>query len=185
MPAPLGEMPATRSGWHRGLLSIPARPGGRNHDDIMQIVDHPIPTSPISPVTDDMAAALRQAIRRSGLTLERISTHLAARGHRVSRTTLSNWQRGHVLPRRRATMAALRELETLLGLESGVLHVDEPERPAYEGSERGALVAGFETVSAHERHILGADGFPVRPRCPQAEGLSAQEVRHKILQPLR
>jgi hypothetical protein len=60
----------------------------------MQIVDHPIPPSPTSPVTDDMAAALRQAIRRSGLTLERISTHLAARGHRVSRTTLSNWQRG-------------------------------------------------------------------------------------------
>lgn len=118
----------------------------------MQIVDHPIPATSGTPATDDLAAVLRQAIRRSGLTLERISAHLAGRGHHVSRTTLSNWQRGHTVPHRRATLAALDELETLLDLAPGVLHRDEP----------GALSSGFETVSAHERHILGVDGLAVR-----------------------
>jgi hypothetical protein len=127
----------------------------------MQIVDYPISASTESPASEDTAAVLRQAIRRSGLTLERISAHLAGRGHRLSRTTLSNWQRGHTVPRRRATLAALNELETLLGLEPGILHADEPKGPAHEGMERAA-VGGFETVSAHERHILGADGSPVR-----------------------
>jgi hypothetical protein len=127
----------------------------------MQILDYPISASTESPATDDMAAVLRQAIRRSGLTLDRISAHLAGRGHRLSRTTLSNWQRGHTVPHRRSTLAALNELETLLGLEPGILHADEPKRPAHEGMER-APVGGFETVSAHERHILGADGLPMR-----------------------
>jgi hypothetical protein len=58
------------------------------------------------------ADALRQAIARRGLALNRIRTHLADRGLHVGVATLSTWQSGRRIPREdsRAIVTALEEL---------------------------------------------------------------------------
>jgi hypothetical protein len=48
----------------------------------------------------DFAEALTKAVDRSGLSLERIQHHLAARGMQVSISTLSYWRRGRSRPER-------------------------------------------------------------------------------------
>ncbi|WP_216214917.1 helix-turn-helix domain-containing protein [Amycolatopsis aidingensis] len=70
---------------------------------------------------ENFADALRAAIHRRGLTLERIQSRLAARGVRVSLATLSYWQQGRSRPERRKSLHALREIETILGLPPSTL----------------------------------------------------------------
>ena len=48
----------------------------------------------------DFADALTKAVDSSGLSLERIQHHLAARGMQVSLSTLSYWRRGRSRPER-------------------------------------------------------------------------------------
>ena len=57
--------------------------------------------SPVPVVTPEapFAEALRQAIARRGLALNRIRTHLADRGLHVGVATLSTWQSGRRIPR--------------------------------------------------------------------------------------
>ncbi|MFT4286793.1 hypothetical protein [Nocardioides sp.] len=126
-----------------------------------------------------LADLLAAAIRRSGLTLERLSSRLAERGHRVSVTTLSNWQRGTTGPLRTRSLAALSVLDELLDLPDGSLataagRVTVPERdaaslvPAASAlqrlKERVGLdrLGGYDTLSLHESHTIGPDGTPVR-----------------------
>jgi hypothetical protein len=64
------------------------------------------------------AAALRAAVRRRGLTLDRLRAHLARRGQAVALSSLSDWQHGRRRPRSMGTVGAL---EQILGLPAGSL----------------------------------------------------------------
>ena len=64
---------------------------------------------------------LTAAIRRRGLSLERIRTRLDAAGVPVSIATLSYWQSGRSLPTRSRSYHTLVELERILGVEPGHL----------------------------------------------------------------
>lgn len=70
--------------------------------------------APVPVVTPEasFADALRQAIARRGLALNRIRSHLADRGLHVGVATLSTWQSGRRVPREdsRAIVTALEEL---------------------------------------------------------------------------
>ncbi len=65
---------------------------------------------------DSFADVLRLAIDARGLSLERITDHLAGRGVSVSAATLSYWQSGRSVPGRKSSLAALPHLEAVLGL---------------------------------------------------------------------
>jgi hypothetical protein len=66
--------------------------------------------------TGPFHAALRAAIRARGLPLERLQWHLAERGVRIGVSSLSLWQHGHTVPRRRGSEQAVRALEEILQL---------------------------------------------------------------------
>ncbi|NHD17518.1 MULTISPECIES: hypothetical protein [Actinopolyspora] len=71
--------------------------------------------------TGPFDVALRAAIRTSRLSLERIQHRLHLRGTPVSITALSYWQSGRRRPERPDSLAALRELEDVLGIPGGAL----------------------------------------------------------------
>ncbi|GAA3885368.1 hypothetical protein GCM10022243_57740 [Saccharothrix violaceirubra] len=70
---------------------------------------------------DPFAVALREAIRRRGLGLDRIQQRLQARGTTISVAALSYWQSGRRRPERAASMVALRHLEEVLDVAPGSL----------------------------------------------------------------
>ncbi|MBM7774967.1 transcriptional regulator with XRE-family HTH domain [Actinokineospora baliensis] len=102
---------------------------------------------------ETFGAALRAAITRRDLTLDRIRSRLAARGVDISLATLSYWQQGRSRPERPKSLRALRELETILNLRPNALFdLLDPPKP------RGRpLTAGKVTG----RHLYGEDS-PMR-----------------------
>jgi hypothetical protein len=77
----------------------------------------PVPDRTDSPLgTGPFHAALRMAIRRRGLTLDRLRCHLARRGVSVALSTLSDWQHGHRRPYGANSLRAVRALEEILEL---------------------------------------------------------------------
>jgi hypothetical protein len=74
-------------------------------------LDSPLETGPFH-------AALREAIRERGLTLERLRSHLARRGISVALSTLSDWQHGNRRPGGANSFLAVRALEEILRLPS-------------------------------------------------------------------
>lgn len=103
---------------------------------------------------DSFADALRLAIDVRGLSLERITEHLAGRGVSVSAATLSYWQSGRSVPGRKSSLAALPHLEAVLGLCPGDL-----TRPLPDTRERTPrhAVRGLETLWPEQPHaaVLG------------------------------
>ncbi|GGS15199.1 MULTISPECIES: XRE family transcriptional regulator [Actinokineospora] len=71
--------------------------------------------------TGPFEVALRAAIHRSGLSLERIRTRLAKHGCAVSVAALSHWQSGRSRPERRESLVALGVLEQVVGVPDGAL----------------------------------------------------------------
>lgn len=77
--------------------------------------------TPGEPARGDFSATLRAAISASGLSLDRIQARLKSRGTPVSVTALSYWQSGKRQPERSESLAAVRELEVILGTHPGAL----------------------------------------------------------------
>ncbi|WP_236788942.1 hypothetical protein [Amycolatopsis sp. GM8] len=74
--------------------------------------------------------ALRAAIARSGLSLDRLQARLQTNGIPVSVTALSYWQSGKRQPERQSSLSAVRVLEDVLGLRPGeLLSLLPPPRP--------------------------------------------------------
>jgi hypothetical protein len=69
----------------------------------------------------DFPSALRDAIRASGLSLDRIKYRLKQRGVSITVTTLSYWQTGKRRPERPESLLALAHLEQVFGLAAGSL----------------------------------------------------------------
>ena len=85
--------------------------------------------------------ALRIAIKRSGLTLERIRSRIGQRGVPLALSTLSDWQQGHRRPGTERSLVVVGILEEILGLPRrslrGLLEytsagIDEDEGPIGE-----------------------------------------------------
>jgi transcriptional regulator with XRE-family HTH domain len=100
------------------------------------------------------ADALRSAIDARGLSLDRITDHLAQRGVSVSSATLSYWRSGRSEPGRRSSLAALPHLEEVLGLPAGSLTAALPS--TRERTPRHA-VRGLDVLWPEEPHtaVLG------------------------------
>ncbi|MCA0435397.1 MAG: hypothetical protein LCH98_02740 [Actinobacteria bacterium] len=67
------------------------------------------------------AVQLGRAMEARGLSLERISAHLRARGHRISVATLSYWKTGRSIPGRTPSIRAVGALEEVLQVPRGSL----------------------------------------------------------------
>ncbi|PCG84730.1 transcriptional regulator [Streptomyces sp. WZ.A104] len=79
---------------------------------------------------DTFPGALREALNRRGLSLERVSERLRVRGITISQATLSSWQRGRSQPERARSLRAVDVLEEILELPSGALRsLLGPRRP--------------------------------------------------------
>ncbi|MFC6092414.1 helix-turn-helix domain-containing protein [Saccharothrix lopnurensis] len=89
---------------------------------------------------EKFADALRIAIARRDLTLDRIRARLADRGVEISIATLSYWQQGRSRPERPNSLRALRELEGILDLPPDTLfEFLEPPRPRGRRTTGGSL----------------------------------------------
>lgn len=107
------------------------------------------------------ADVFREALRRRGLSLERVRDRLEAQGIGVSLATLSYWQRGRSQPERARSLRAVDALEDILALPAGALRsLLRPGRP------RGRTASDLLDLSASHRvfgensdveQALGAD----------------------------
>lgn len=104
--------------------------------------------------TGPFHAALRAAIRRRGLTLDRLRSHLARREISVGLSTLSYWQQGRVRPKSLHVIAALEDILRLP--ERALLDLLAHSGPAGWPKEIPHLLPGFrandlEIVARHDR----------------------------------
>ncbi|RKT54331.1 helix-turn-helix transcriptional regulator [Saccharothrix australiensis] len=118
------------------------RPSGADHE-----VDVLLRTGPFY-------EALRAAIERSGLTLERLRDRLARRGIHVSLSTLSYWRLGRSRPERAESLRAVQAIEVILGLPRHSLEsLLGPPRP------RGRWVAGQRQPRRYGRMLEPAQSL--------------------------
>ncbi|MFI9012395.1 helix-turn-helix domain-containing protein [Actinosynnema sp. NPDC053489] len=126
---------------------------------------------------EKFADALRAAIGRRALTLERLRVRLADRGVDISLATLSYWQQGRSRPERPKSLRALRELEAILDLPRGTLfEFLEPPRPRGRWLPKGAVsVRALYGEDSPFRAVLGPE---VGDPNPCVSVLDTNEVCH-------
>ncbi len=96
---------------------------------------------------DTFPAVLREALGRRGLSLERVSERLKARGITISQATLSSWQRGRSQPERARSLRAVDVLEEILDLPAGTLRsLLGPRRPRGRTTPPGAEGAALQIL---------------------------------------
>lgn len=108
-------------------------------------------------------SALRAAIRRRGLTLERLRLRLAQQDVAVALSTLSDWQQGRVRPVSPKSLRAVSVLEELLEVPSrSLLSLLEHTGPSGWPDVVPGMMPGFNTydleiVSRHDRVFVDAE----------------------------
>ncbi|MGZ3144221.1 hypothetical protein ACVDFE_19965 [Lentzea chajnantorensis] len=108
-------------------------------------------------------AALRAAIRRRGLTLERLRSRLAQQDVPVALSTLSDWQQGRVRPVSPKSLRAVAVLEELLDVpHRSLLDLLEQTGPSGWPDVVPGMMPGFdandlEVVARHDRVFVDAD----------------------------
>lgn len=140
--------------------------------------------------------ALRVALANRGLSLARVQAHLAASGHPVAMSTLSQWQHGRRVPSSPRSFAVVEELERVLRVTPGMLRglVEPGSRGsgaaavvAYDeafgrlvdqlgGTHRSALVA----LGAHDRLRVDARGVMVQRRTTMTMRVEAATDRQVV-----
>lgn len=121
--------------------------------------------------TGPFHAALRQAIRRRGLTLDRLRAHLARAGVTVGLTSLSDWQTGRSRPAHPGSLRAVHALEDVLGLPSASLArlLGDVRGPRTGVTDIGPVAelldalpgghdGGIELISKHHKLVLDEGG---------------------------
>jgi hypothetical protein len=114
--------------------------------------------------TGPFHTALRTAIQRSGLTLDRLRSHLARRGIWVGLSSLSDWQSGRSLPVHPNSLRAVRALEEILGLPADALAGQIVERRVTDVGAVAELLdalpgsrdRGLELISVHNKIVIDA-----------------------------
>ncbi|GGU44671.1 hypothetical protein [Lentzea flava] len=107
-------------------------------------------------------SALRAAIRRRGLTLERLRLRLAQQDVAVALSTLSDWQQGRVRPISPKSLRAVSVLEDLLEVPPrSLLALLERSDPSGWPDVVPGMMPGFNTndlevVSRHDRVFVDA-----------------------------
>lgn len=159
------------------------------------------------------ADALRAAIRACGLSQERVLDRLRRHGASISPATLSYWQSGRSRPERPASLAALRCLESVLGLpDGGLSQLLEPPRPRGRRTQASAGTAmdvlwpyqdamwrtlekvdmrwsaSVIRISLHDQVEIGADGGEIGLRirevlCATEDGPDRCVTFHHIDEP--
>ncbi|MGK5440360.1 helix-turn-helix domain-containing protein [Micromonospora sp. URMC 105] len=125
--------------------------------------------------TGPFHAALRTAIRRRGLTLDRLRARLAQRGISIGLSSLSDWQTGRSHPMNPASLRAVRVLEDVLGLppasltsllgdEDGLRHrvVDIGAVAELLDAVPGSRNRDVELINTQHKVVVDADGRPTR-----------------------
>ncbi|MBB1254197.1 hypothetical protein H3146_12575 [Streptomyces sp. OF3] len=122
-------------------------------------MDDPVVSDPGTP----FARALRAAVARRGLPLQRLSSRLAERGLPLSPATLSHWQRGRSQPERGDSLAALTALESILGLDegelSGLLGPQRPRGRSVTPPESPAVLRRLYGTGSTQEAALGGAAF--------------------------
>ncbi|MBH5333378.1 helix-turn-helix transcriptional regulator [Streptomyces pactum] len=122
-----------------------------------------MPNAPRTDGPDDatFATVFRQALRRRGLSLERVRDHLRSHGISVSPATLSYWQSGRSQPEKAQSLRAVDALEPLLGLPAGTLRsLLGPRRPrGWAPPHDPVAVRGVYGENSDVERVLGA-AFP-------------------------
>ncbi|PRA79641.1 hypothetical protein [Microbacterium sp. MYb66] len=109
--------------------------------------------------SETFAAALRDAVNAKDVTLSWLQRQLKARGNRVSMATLSYWRSGARRPEGAQSLAALTDIEDLLGLDVGTLtrHLRSTNRtgplgpnqfPIDEEELEQAVIDAFQALGA-------------------------------------
>ncbi|MGQ0840675.1 hypothetical protein [Actinokineospora sp.] len=105
------------------------------------------PRYPEAVVLETFPAVLSRTIERSGMSLEHLQRRVAARGAKVSLSTLSYWRRGRTRPERPDSLHAVRVIEEVLGLPNGyLLTLLGPRKPRGRWVSRGGLVRPHEAL---------------------------------------
>jgi transcriptional regulator with XRE-family HTH domain len=121
------------------------------------------------------AAALAGAVAARGLTLERLAYRLRAAGSEVSIAALSSWQTGRTLPTTQRSLAALAQLERLLGQAPGSLE----RLVAHDRAQRLALAPDIDvgTATLPQDLVIAARR---RWGLPPVTGLLAHEIHDMV-----
>ncbi|WP_157528527.1 helix-turn-helix domain-containing protein [Nocardia sp. NRRL S-836] len=123
------------------------------------------------------ADALRTAIGRRALTLDRLRVRLAERGVNISLATLSYWQQGRSRPERPKSLRALRELEAILDLPQGTLfEFLEPPRPRGRCQSRQAV--SIRALYGDDSPFLAVAGAETGDPNPFVSVLDTNETCH-------
>jgi hypothetical protein len=120
--------------------------------------------------TGPFHAALRAAIRRRSLTLERLRCHLRREGVSVSAASLSDWQHGHVRPGPASSGRVIRVLEQvlqvpgesltrLLAMRDAGTELDEQGGPLGDLLDQlpGARELDLDVVTKQEKVLVDAE----------------------------
>lgn len=140
--------------------------------------------------------ALRAAVANRGLSLARVQAHLAAAGHSVALSTLSQWQHGRRVPSSPRSLAVVEELERVLRVAPGALRA--LVEPGATGSPTASMVAYDEafgrlveqldpsrrralaTLGAHDRLRVDARGAMVQRRTTMTMRADAATDRYVV-----
>lgn len=95
------------------------------------------------------ASALREAIDARSMTLARLHQRLTDRGNAVSMATLSYWRSGDRRPEGAQSLAAVADIEDLLGLDPGAL--TERLGPTLRTGPLGPTAFPFDQLSLEQR----------------------------------
>lgn len=120
--------------------------------------------------TGPFHAALRAAIRRRSLTLERLRFHLMRHGVSVAASSLSDWQHGYARPGSASSLRVIRVLERVLQIpgdslvrllatgDSGTGLLDEQDSPLAELLDQlpGAHELNLDVVTRQDKVLVDA-----------------------------
>ncbi|MEV7084941.1 XRE family transcriptional regulator [Streptomyces sp. NPDC093085] len=124
------------------------------------------------------AEVFQRAVKRRGLSLERVRSRLAEQGLPISLTTLSYWQRGRSEPERAESLRAVDALETILELPPGALRsLIGPYRP------RGRVAPPAHDLRSSHR-VFGENSLAERILGPDFarlnEAISTLSIRETV-----
>ncbi|MBB5868465.1 hypothetical protein F4553_001844 [Allocatelliglobosispora scoriae] len=123
--------------------------------------------------------ALREAIRRRGLPLDRLRDRLARRGIQVALSSLSGWQNGRSVPTGSRSVRAVAALEEILALPQASLSTLLATPPSALDEHRGPLGELLDSVPgsrSRDLDVLSHDQTLMIGASRHSEGLRSRSI---------